>query len=184
MTWRTPLIFLVLGLLAACSQPVKPAAEAKPRAPATPAESKPRSPAVPVEKNIEGTALTLRAVATAYLKGDTTAMSELFTEDFTLTNSTGEITTRRDEIENAQSGAVRYQVFEHHDMAPRLYGDAAVVVGRMHVKGQAGLDFFDAEFEFTDTLVWQGGRWHLAATHVSRLKSELKRNPEKPQEQH
>ena len=176
MAWRSALICTAVGVLLACSQqPAKPAPESKTRPAATSS----------VDRNAEGALHTLRAVAIAYLKGDGAALADLLTEDYTLTNATGEITMRQDEIENAKSGAVRYQVFENLEMKARLYGDSAVVLGLTRVKGQAGLDFFDAEFQFTDTLVWQQGRWRLAATHVSRLKSEIKRSPTEkgPQEQ-
>lgn len=77
---------------------------------------------------------------------------------------------RADDVEAARKGSIRYEVFENRDMKVRLHGDAAVVTGRTIVKGQAGGSSFDAEFQFTDTLVKSAGRWRVAAaTHISRI---------------
>jgi hypothetical protein len=45
---------------------------------------------------------TERELCTAYLKGDTDAIARGVMEDYTLTNSTGKITTRTDDIEEAK----------------------------------------------------------------------------------
>ena len=115
----------------------------------------------------------LHRACEAYERGDVQAMEELLTEDFTLTNSAGTVTTRLDDIELARKGAVRYEIFRNKDIKARLHGDAAIVTGRTIVKGSSGKNAFDAEFQFTDTLVFQDGRWRLAASHVSLVKSDV-----------
>lgn len=105
----------------------------------------------------------------AYLDGDPERLAEVLTEDFTLTDASGDVTTRADDIENAKKGTIRYEVFENHDMKVRLHGDTAVVTGRTKVKGKAGDKAFAVEFQFTDTLVRHGKRWRFAASHVSRI---------------
>jgi hypothetical protein len=77
-------------------------------------------------------------------------------------------TTRADDIGHARKGTI-YEVFENHDMKVRLHGDAALITGRTTVKGTAGETPFATEFQFTDTLVRQDGRWRVAASHVSRI---------------
>lgn len=116
---------------------------------------------------------TLHKVCKAYEHSDADAMSELFTEDFTLTNSAGVVTTRTDDVNLARGKTVHYDKFEKKDMKARLHGDAAIVTGRTTVKGTSGKNSFSAEFQFTDTLVLQDGRWRVASSHVSILKSEV-----------
>jgi ketosteroid isomerase-like protein len=107
----------------------------------------------------------------AYLRGDADKIANFLTEDYTLTNSKGAITTAADDIEDARTGKVHYDVFENYDMKVRLYGDhAAVVTGKTKVKGNAQGKPIDIIVQFTDTFVKQSGRWRLAAGHVSRLK--------------
>jgi uncharacterized protein (TIGR02246 family) len=107
----------------------------------------------------------------AYLRGDADRIAKFLTDDYTLTNSKGEITTAADDIEDAKTGSVHYDVFENYDMKVRVYGDhTAIVTGKTKVKGHAHGKPLDIIVQFTDTFVKQNGRWRLAAGHVSRLK--------------
>lgn len=170
---------ITLALLlaaAACSPASRSAAGPAPSAarPAEPAAGPAESAAEPARSPAEDEAAVLRALADAcdaFLKGDADRMLLLLTEDFTTTDPDGVVTTRADDIEMVRKGTIRYEVFENRDMKVRLHGDAAVVTGRTIVKGQAGERAFAAEFQFTDTLVRSGGRWRIAATHISRVKA-------------
>jgi uncharacterized protein (TIGR02246 family) len=107
----------------------------------------------------------------AYLRGDADKIANFLTDDYTLTNSKGEITKAADDIEDARSGRVHYDVFENYDMKVRVYGGhTAIVTGKTKVKGTAQGKPIDIIVQFTDTFVKQDGRWRLAAGHVSRLK--------------
>ena len=107
----------------------------------------------------------------AYLRGDADNIAKFLTDDYALTNSKGEITTAADDIEDARSGRVHYDVFENYDMKVRVYGGhTAIVTGKTKVKGNAQGKPIDIIVQFTDTFVKQDGRWRLAAGHVSRLK--------------
>ena len=107
----------------------------------------------------------------AYLRGDADNIAKFLTDDYALTNSKGEITTAADDIEDARSGRVHYDVFENYDMKVRVYGGhTAIVTGKTKVKGNAQGKPIDIIVQFTDTFVKQSGRWRLAAGHVSRFK--------------
>ena len=107
----------------------------------------------------------------AYLRGDAEKIAKFLTEDYTLTNSKGEITTAADDIEDARTGRIHYNVFENYDMKARVYGGhTAVVMGKTKIKGNAQGKPIDIIVQFTDTFVKQNDRWRLAAGHVSRLK--------------
>jgi len=111
-----------------------------------------------------------RDACKAFLDADPVALERVLTNDFTLTLSNGEVSTRANEINELRSGKVHYDVFENYDMKARPYGDdAAVVLGKTHVKGTSEGKPFDRMVQFTDTLVKRDGRWQLAAGHVSKL---------------
>ena len=111
-----------------------------------------------------------RDACKAFLDADLSALERVLTPDFTLTLSSGEVSTRADEINELQSKKVHYDVFENYDMLARLYGnDTAVVLGKTRVKGTADGKPFDLIVQFTDTLIKRDGRWQLAAGHVSRI---------------
>ncbi len=107
----------------------------------------------------------------AYLRGEADKIANFLTDDYTLTNSKGKISTAADDIEDAKSGRVHYEVFENYDMKVRLYGGhTGIVTGKTKVKGTAEGKPIDIVVQFTDTFVKQGDQWRLAAGHVSRLK--------------
>jgi len=111
-----------------------------------------------------------RDACKAFLDADVSALERVLTPDFTLTLSSGVVSTRADEINELQSKKVHYDVFENYDMLARLYGnDTAVVLGKTRVKGTTHGKPFDRIVQFTDTLIKRDGRWQLAAGHVSRI---------------
>ncbi|MBU8895713.1 nuclear transport factor 2 family protein [Corallococcus sp. H22C18031201] len=105
----------------------------------------------------------------AALRGDAAALDQLLLDDYTLTGSTGVVTTKANDVAEAKQGDPQYEVFENRDMKVRVHGDTAVVTGRTVVKGVSGGKPFSAEFQFTDTLAKVKGRWRPLAGHVSRL---------------
>ena len=106
----------------------------------------------------------------AYLNGDAEKIANFLTEDYTLTNSKGEISARADDLADATSGKIHYTEFENYDMKVRLYGDStAVVTGRTKLKGVYNGKTIDKVVQFTDTLVKQNGHRRLAAGHVSAV---------------
>lgn len=114
---------------------------------------------------------TIHALCRAFETADTDLMRKHMTADFTLTSSTGTVTTLEDEINDLKSGKAKYTVFKNVDMKPRLYGNTAVVTGKTIIKGEFEKSAFEAEFQFTDTLIFKNGRWWMVASHASRLKT-------------
>ena len=107
-----------------------------------------------------------------FLGADAAMLERMLTSDFTLTLSNGKVSTRGNEISELGSGKVHYDVFENHDMKVLLYGnDAAVVLGKTHVKGTSEGKPFDCVVQFTDTVVRRDGPWQVAASHVSRVEN-------------
>jgi ketosteroid isomerase-like protein len=105
-----------------------------------------------------------------FVDADVAGLERVLTADFTLTLSSGQVSTRADEINELRSGKIHYDVFENYDMLARLYGnDTAVVLGKTHVKGKADGKPFDRVVQFTDTVIKRDGRWQVAASHVSKI---------------
>ncbi|HEX6739250.1 MAG TPA: nuclear transport factor 2 family protein [Vicinamibacteria bacterium] len=105
----------------------------------------------------------------AFRDGDVAFLSGFLDEGFTLTDSRGQVTTREQNLEEVRRREPRYEVFRNHSMKVRFYGSAAVVNGITSLKGTSGGQPFEADFQFTDTLVKRGGGWKLVASHATRL---------------
>jgi ketosteroid isomerase-like protein len=117
---------------------------------------------------------TERDLAMAYQRSDADVIVQDVMEDYTLTTSTGKVTTRADDIAEAKKNDPKYEMFENYDMKARVHGDAAVVTGKTHTKGMSGEKPFDSLFQFTDTFVKDRGRWRLLASHASKLPAREK----------
>lgn len=107
----------------------------------------------------------------AYAGNSVEGVRQFLADDYTLTDSQGRVTTKQDDLDDFLKHRIRYTTFENKNMKVRLHPGVAIVTGQTVVKGEAGGTPFDVEVQFTDTLVFEQGRWRLAAGHVSRLRN-------------
>lgn len=114
---------------------------------------------------------TERAWCRTFVSGDVAALQRIELDDYTLTDSNGAITTKKDDLAEITGASIQYALFENRDMKVRIHGDTAIVTGRTVVQGAADGQPIDVEVQFTDTLVKLGGEWHGAASHVSRIRN-------------
>ena len=112
-----------------------------------------------------------RDLAKAYQRSDVAGITKGVMEDYTLINSSGKVTTRTGDLEEAKKVDPKYETFENEDMKVRVHGDTAVVLGFTHVKGVSEGKPFEARFKFTDTFVKDNGQWRLYAGHVTKVAS-------------
>ncbi len=115
-----------------------------------------------------------RAWCRAYLQGDTDFLQKYVLDDFTLTNSNTQISTKAGDIKDLKSGAVKYEVFENREMKPRIHGDTAVITGWTKVKATIAGKPYETDVAFTDTLVRIGGQWYGAACHVCKPNKQVR----------
>jgi ketosteroid isomerase-like protein len=114
----------------------------------------------------------LRAWDLAYQQRDVRILSEMLTDDFTLTDATGAVLTkgaylmsvvRRPEFD------VPPPLYESKDVTVRIEGDTAVVTGRSAVKGRGRgrAQTVAGDYMFTDEWVRQGGVWKARRTRAT-----------------
>jgi ketosteroid isomerase-like protein len=112
----------------------------------------------------------------AYLKHDTTTISNLLADDYVGTDGRGIVTNRADEIEEAAtpkpgSTPPPFEVLDETvtDMKVRVYGDTAVLNGRVIEKIKSKEK--ESEIQYRRTTVWvkRQGRWQCVSFHGSRI---------------
>jgi ketosteroid isomerase-like protein len=108
------------------------------------------------------------AISAAFERGDADWLERNLDPSFTLTGSTGTVTTAAQEAADLRSGT-RYDVFRNRDTRVRLYGDAAVTTGITRVEGRSEGKPYAVEFQFTDTWIRKPQGWVIVASHASRL---------------
>jgi ketosteroid isomerase-like protein len=108
----------------------------------------------------------------AFEQGDLAYIKAHESDDYTLTNSTGDITTRQDDLDDFTVRHAHWTMFENRDMKVRTYNhQTAVVIGKTFVKGTFDGKPVDIAVLFTDTFAKIRGEWILVAGHVTRIKN-------------
>jgi ribonuclease Z len=102
----------------------------------------------------------------ALRRGNSKPLAQIYADDYTLvTPSTGVIRSKAEQINDIDSGRVRYEKIEVTERSVRIYGDVAIVVAREKYSIlQAGKQV-GGDIRFTRTYKQFGADWRVIATH-------------------
>lgn len=112
----------------------------------------------------------------AYTRRDVAAMERIEADDFMITFPDGAVKTKADEIASLKGAAPAGTppIFMTADTRVRLYGDTAVLTGKVIQKGtygegpRKGQDY-SFEHRYTDVYVKRNGRWQVVASHLTGI---------------
>jgi ketosteroid isomerase-like protein len=110
----------------------------------------------------------------SYLRGDKATFDRIVADDFTGTDESAKLRNKTQERELIQVPPASIKTsLTNEDVRVRIYGNAAIVTGRIVVKtqlsGQAEIGF---QSRFTDTCLKRQEHWQVSARHYSRLPPE------------
>jgi len=110
----------------------------------------------------------------SYRRGDKPTFDRIVADSFTGTDESAKVRSKAQERELIQAPPASIKTsLTNKDVRVRIYGDAAIVTGRIVVKtqlsGQAEISF---QSRFTDTFLRRQERWQVVARHYSRLPLE------------
>jgi len=100
----------------------------------------------------------------ASVKGDTATIGAILADDFTDVWLTGEVVNKVQVLADVKTE--KGAVCNIDLMQIRVYGDAAVVVGRTTWMSGAG----SGQYRYTDIYVRRGGRWACVASQATNIK--------------
>src|SRR4051794_30445130 len=109
------------------------------------------------------------AWAAAELRGDTAFLEHTLAEDFVGVGPRGFTLTREEWLQRITSGALRYTQFDWDEVTVRVYGDAAILIGRQTQEAQYQGHPVEGQFRTTLVFVRQQGRWRLAGLQLSPI---------------
>jgi len=72
-------------------------------------------------------------------------------------------------VEKIKDGTFKIESIEYTNMKVRTYGDTAIVIGHLTLKGAWDGNDVGGEYAFTDTFVKQAGKWREVASQVTRV---------------
>lgn len=117
----------------------------------------------------QGDKAGLEKTANAFLDAikarDTAKIKTYYTDDYTFTGPDGKIMSGEERLK-AVAAPDAMMVDNFSDIKVRTYGSTGVVTGMANNKNNSGAT---EQTRFTQAWTWKGGRWWLAASHVSRI---------------
>jgi len=103
----------------------------------------------------------------AHERGDADALESLWANDLEIAVPHMSVLTRADAAKFAHSGQMKFERYYTSDLHVRVYGDAAVVSGRLQrLRTMNGQQVSD-DWRFTKVYVREAGKWRVVAFHAS-----------------
>ena len=103
----------------------------------------------------------------SHLRGDAEALDRLWADDLVVTVPGMAMMMKPDTIGIWRTGRMKFDRYDTSDVRVRVYGDAAVVTGRVQRTRNANGRVMDDDWRFTKTYVRRAGRWQVVAFHAS-----------------
>jgi ketosteroid isomerase-like protein len=107
--------------------------------------------------------------AAAELRADVRFLAGILADDFVGIGPRGFMLTREQWLAPRASGDLKYASFGWDDVQARVYGSAAVLIGRQTQEGT--YQDHDVRGQFRTTLIFteQGGQWRIVGIHLSPI---------------
>jgi ketosteroid isomerase-like protein len=105
----------------------------------------------------------------AEVKADMAFLDRFIADDWLVTDPVGAVWTKDQFLAGLKSGEGAVSSFALDNMRARIYGDAAVLTGRMTARQTFRGQDISGQYQCTDTLIKRAGRWQVVATHLSAI---------------
>ncbi|HEX4440459.1 MAG TPA: nuclear transport factor 2 family protein [Thermoanaerobaculia bacterium] len=115
-----------------------------------------------------------RDIGRANVERDAAFFDRVEADEFVFTDSGGGLTTKKEDVDGVRKPAnpdVKLLAYDVDDMQVRVYGETAVVTGRVTMRQNVKGEERTGRTRFTDVFVRRDGRWQLVAGHSSRMKT-------------
>jgi hypothetical protein len=110
-----------------------------------------------------------KEISVATWTADPVWFEENLSDDYVLVTPTGSVKTKREVIRELSTPGMRMEPFDPFDVQVRLFGDIAVVTGRMRQRFILGGIRYANDLRYTDVWVKRKARWSLVSAHASTV---------------
>ncbi len=97
----------------------------------------------------------------AHLNCDVAALDRLMADEYAQINSAGRVVSKADVIASFKSGNRHWDEAHSDELQVRVYGEAAVVIGRWQARGVNTGQAFDYAARYVSVWIWRDGRWQM-----------------------
>lgn len=110
-----------------------------------------------------------KEITVATWTGDAVWFEENLSDDYVLVTPTGGTHTKRDVVRELATPGMQMEPYDPREVTVRMYGEAAVVTGRVLQRYTLGGIRFANDLRYTDVYVKKKGRWLLVSGHISSV---------------
>lgn len=129
--------------------------------------------AVPVAALADALPADLAAAAHAYdaaqVNGDRAALERLVADDYVLVNGAGAVQSKAQLIADYVAPGFKLDPFTIEEPVEKVWGDAAILGGRVNMTGTDGGQRFALVVRFVDTWARRDGQWRVVYSQVTRV---------------
>jgi ketosteroid isomerase-like protein len=104
---------------------------------------------------------------TAHVRGDATELDRLFGDDLVVMVPGMRVMTKTDALAMFGPGRMTFDRYETSETAFRVYGDAAIVTGRLRRTRTRAGGSSDDDWRFTKVYIRRADRWQVVSFHAS-----------------
>jgi ketosteroid isomerase-like protein len=104
----------------------------------------------------------------AHVRGEVATIDSLCADDLVVTVPEMPLMGKADILAFWKSGRARITRYETSDIRVQVYGEAAIVTGRLQRQRDFGGKVVDDDWRFTKTYVRRDARWRVVAYHASK----------------
>ena len=108
----------------------------------------------------------------SYVRGDRAAFDRIVADEVVITYGNGSVGNKSQAIAEIKAPADSSYSLTGDDIQVRVYGDTAVVTGRVTEKGTFNGQNLNSQSRYTDVWVRRNGRWQVVAAQNTRLPQE------------
>lgn len=110
-----------------------------------------------------------KEISVATWTGDPVWFEENLADDYVLVTPTGAMKSKRDVIRELATPGMRMEPFDPFEVQVRMFGETAVVTGRMRQRFILGGIRYANDLRYTDVYVKRKGRWVIVSAHASTV---------------
>jgi hypothetical protein len=103
----------------------------------------------------------------AHERGDSDVLNALWADDLEVAVPKMPVMTKDEVLAFARTGRMKFQRYATSDLRIRVYGDAAVVTGRLQRTRTLNGNEVSDDWRFTKTYVRAAGKWRVVSFHAS-----------------
>src|SRR6266852_5927729 len=99
------------------------------------------------------------------VNGDADKQDQLLAPEFVEVSAAGQVRTKAENIQGMKSGQTHWEAFDLSDLDVHVYGETAVVTGRLRRKGTSAGRDLSGQSRYTRYYVRRQGRWQAIFQH-------------------